>query len=138
VPAGGEPGAAGAAVRVGGTGPAPIAVAWSAPAADTVPAADQPGAVVSAADAVAGSAAALSTRPSGSLPPECAVAAALAAGAPAGHAVPRFGASDCGCRGHLVYFGSLRELRSAVTAAAAHTNARMCRFGYPLGYTAAV
>ncbi len=58
---------------------------------------------------------------------ECALAAALASAAGAAPlastsgAAPRppgFGASDCGCPGHLVRFGSLALLRASVAAAA--------------------
>jgi len=53
---------------------------------------------------------------------ECALAAALAAGLGGAQVPPRFGASDCRCRGHLVRLSRRprgRELALAAQAAAA-------------------
>jgi Uri superfamily endonuclease len=56
---------------------------------------------------------------------ECALAAALAAAAsdPSRALIGSFGASDCGCPGHLVYCRTLAELRAAVAAAVATIDA---------------
>jgi Uri superfamily endonuclease len=56
---------------------------------------------------------------------ECTLAAALAAAAPglSRTAMGSFGASDCGCPGHLVYCRTLAELCAAVATAAATLNA---------------